>query len=190
MKHHDIVRLSHQFRLQVQEEVQSLVGVSIINVAGHQPERRVVIPLGLHQTAVKLRQLPVMFRQPVAQDLKFLQLRPSIRDATIRWSITCSFTPWRIARMRPVIHGLLWSEPHGHAPLLEQIQNKLEMLELLDRNSVERADVFLRRSVFLEIQRARRSLPLQMGVVNEHRRDVTDNFLKPTCRNLSRNNNT
>src|SRR5688572_14500455 len=72
----------------------------------------------------------------------------------------------------------------GDSPLLQQIENELEMLELLDRNCVEFFDAVIEISIFFQIQCCRGRFTFEMSVVDEHYRQVGQHSRQPVTGNF------
>src|SRR5688500_3318860 len=76
MKYRKRIRLLNQFRIQLEEEIQTPIRFGIIDRARHQDVRGVMITFGFNQAAIELREFGIALRQRLGEQLKFLATAP------------------------------------------------------------------------------------------------------------------
>src|SRR4030095_13687564 len=123
-----------------------------------------MIALGRDKASVELRQFGVEFGQSISEQLEFFAT--TTFDERTTNQVIDDLLP------RPAAHG---THETGNPPtgmgltkgdpaFLEQIENKLEMLQFLDGDLVQCIDLRVKIAVLFKIQRRGGRLAFQMGV--------------------------
>src|SRR5438270_14078204 len=143
-----------------------------------------MVPLRFNKAAIKLRERGIDWLQLICEHLKFFTTA-SFDERAADQVIDCLISlpianlphqasdPWAGIRLA-----------ERNTALFEQIEHKLEMLQLFDRNGVQLLDAPVKVAILFEIQGGCRRFALQMRMVNEHLRNMRQNFREPISRNL------
>src|ERR1041384_2072547 len=71
-----------------------------------------------------------------------------------------------------------------YATFVQEIQHELEMLEFFNGDGVELLDAGIEGAIFLEVQRGRRGLAFEMGVIDQKLGKMAQYFGQPTRQNF------
>src|SRR5207249_362903 len=70
------------------------------------------------------------------------------------------------------------------AAQLQKVEHEIEMLKLLDGDGVQLLHARIKVAILFQVQRGRGGFAFQMRVVNEHSRQIFQNFRQPVGWNL------
>ncbi len=72
----------------------------------------------------------------------------------------------------------------GDSASLQQIQDKLKMLQFFNGNCIQFLDAGIQIAIFFQIQRSRCGLPLQVRVIDQHGGEIGQNPRQPISWNF------
>ena len=163
---------ANQHGIQFQKLPETPMRLPFVNSAGENQVSRVMIPLALDETGVKIRQSRIQIPDASRQNLEFLTTAPlheRENNEMINNLLTAAFAYGGHHSANPRTTNRL---TEGNAALPQKREHLVEMLEFLNRNGIQLLHVIIQFLEFLKVKRGGRRLALKVSVIHE-------NLMKP-----------
>lgn len=174
-----VVFLGDERGIQIEVEVEALVGGDLVDAPGHEEVGGVVVALRFHEAAIEPGELGIVGLEGDGEALEFLAA-PALDQCGAEEMIddlmpAAGSDGAHEATDPGAGMGLI----EGDAAPAEEVEDELEMLQFLDGDGIEFVDAIKEIAVFLEAEGAGGGLALEVGVIDQDRGELGADLGQP-----------